>query len=73
MSEKIKLIWSKQAKDWKFYWPDHEGKALMGVFVDMVKTKGHRTDWQKELYDMLIAHGYDPTTFTITCKKRKQL
>lgn len=67
--DKIKLVWSKKAKDWKFHWPDNAGAHLRGVFFDMVKTTGHRTDWQKELSEMLRDHGYDPTTLQITCKK----
>jgi hypothetical protein len=65
----IKLFWSKKDKDWKFNYPDRAGKSLMGVFFDLIKTKGHRMDWEIELSDILRAHGYDPTTFEITCKK----
>lgn len=65
----IKLFWSKTDKDWKFSYPDREGRALMGPFFDMIKTTGHRTDWLKELSEMLKEHGYDPTTLKITCKK----
>jgi hypothetical protein len=67
--KQIKLIWSKREKDWKFYYPDNSGRALRGVFFDMVKTTGHRTDWQKELAEMLRSHGYDPSTLKITCKR----
>lgn len=69
MAEKVKMYWSKRNKDWTFNYPDRSGKLLMGVFVDMLKTTGHRTDWQQDLKTILRDHGYDPDTFQITCKK----
>lgn len=66
---KIKLFWSKKDKDWRFSYPDTDGKYLMGVFFDLIKTKGHRMDWQKDLDQMIREHDYDPTTLQITCKK----
>lgn len=67
----IKLRWSKSDKDWKFSYPDRAGRGLMGVFFDLLKTTGHRMDWEKTLEQMLDEHGYDKTTLTITCKKKQ--
>lgn len=70
-AKKIKLWWSKKDKDWKFKYPDRAGRSLMAVFFDLVKTKGHRMDWEVDLPEILKAHGYDPETFTITCNKQQ--
>lgn len=69
--DKIKLRWSKPDKDWKFQCTDRKGYSMMGVFFDLIKTKGHRMDWKETLEDMLTERGYDYTTLTITCKKKK--
>lgn len=69
--EKIQLRWSKREKDWLFKYPDNAGNTMMGVFFDMVKTTGHRTDWEEDLITMLTERGYDHKTFKITCDKIK--
>lgn len=67
--DKIKLFWSKKEKDWMFKYPDDAGNSLTGVFFEMLKTTGHRMDWEEDLKKMLTDRGYDYTTLTITCKK----
>lgn len=71
MKEEIKLCWSKKEEDWLFSYPDLAGKSLMGVFFDLIKTTGHRMDWEQSLSNMLKERGYDPTTLKIICKKIK--
>jgi len=70
--KKIELRWSKRERDWLFNYPDNAGCTMMGVFFDMVKTTGHRTDWQQELKKMLEERGYDYTTLKITCQKKEE-
>ncbi len=72
MENKIELKWSKREKDWIFNYPNWDGGTLTGVFFDMVKTTGHRTDWKEELKTLLANSGYDYTTLKITCKKIKK-
>ena len=67
--KQIKLIYSKKEKDWLFNFPDNEGNSLAGVFFDMVKTTGHRTDWFRDLKIILTEKGYDYKSFKITCDK----
>jgi len=67
--KQIKLRWSKKENDWQFDYPDNAGSTMTGVFFGMVKTTGHRTDWQEELKAMLTERGYDYRTFKITCDK----
>lgn len=69
---KIELKWSKREKDWIFNYPDNDGCSLMGVFFEMTKTTGHRTDWQEELKDMLEERGYDYTSLKITVNKKDE-
>ena len=68
--EKIILRWSRKENDWLFDYPDSAGRSLMGPFFDMMKTTGHRTDWQQDLKPMLEEQGYDYTTLKITVKKK---
>lgn len=68
-NKKIQLRWSKKENDWLFNYPDNAGKSMMGVFFDMVKTTGHRTDWEQGLMTMLTERGYDYRTLRITCDK----
>jgi hypothetical protein len=70
-NKQIKLRWSIKENDWLFDYPDNDGKSIMGVFFDMVKTTGHRVDWQQELKEMLTERGYDYKSFKITCDKIK--
>lgn len=42
---------------------------MMGVFFEMVKTTGHRTDFKEGLMTMLAERGYDYRTLKITCDK----
>lgn len=67
--KQIKLRWSKKEKDWLFDSHDEEGYLLAGVFFGMIKTTGHRTDWQESLISILTEKGYDYKTFKITCDK----
>lgn len=67
--DRIRLVWSKLEKDWRFSYPDNAGHSLAGVFFDMVKTTGHRVDWRDDLKNMLANHGYDFQTLKITCDK----
>jgi hypothetical protein len=69
---KIKLKWSKKENDWIFDYPDNKGKSLMGVFFDMMKTSGNRTDWEDDLKTMLTNAGYDYTTLKITVSKKEK-
>lgn len=69
--KQIKLRWSKRERDWLFDYPDLAGKSLMGVFFEMMKTTGHRIDWQEDLKSMLAEKGYDYQTLKITCDKIK--
>lgn len=71
MNKQIKLKYSKREKDYIFNYPDNAGCLLMGVFFDILKTNGHRIDWQQDLKDMLTEHGYDYKTLKITCNKIK--
>lgn len=54
-----------------FNYPDNDGGNLMCVFFDILKTTGHRIDWQKGLKDILTEHGYDYKTLKNTCDKIK--
>ena len=67
--KELKLRWSKKENDWVAHYPDLAGKSMIGVLFDMVKTTGHRIDWEEDLKTMLTERGYDYTTFQITCKK----
>lgn len=71
MKDAIQLKWSKREKDWIFHWPDNQGSSLKGVFFEMIKTSGHRVDFEQDLIKMLDERGYDYTTLKITCKKKK--
>lgn len=64
--KRITLKWGNKEDDWKFEWPDNNGKSLMGVFFDMIKTTGHRVDWQENLAKMLHERGYDYKTLKLT-------
>lgn len=66
---KLVLKWSKRQRDWLVNYEDRAGKHLCGVLFDMVKTTGHRVDWQQDLKTILTEKGYDYTTLKITCKK----
>jgi hypothetical protein len=66
---RIELKWSKKENDWVFNYPDNMGSTMMGVFFDMVKTSGHKTDWEQGLITMLAERGYDYRTFKIVCDK----
>jgi len=68
----IKLKWSKRENDWIFDYPDNKGESLMGIFFDMMKTTGHRTDWEEDLKTMLTNAGYDYTTLKITVSKKEK-
>jgi hypothetical protein len=68
----IKLKWSKRENDWVFDYPDNSGKFLMGVFFEMMKTTGHRVDWEENLKTMLTNAGYDYTTLKITVSKKEK-
>lgn len=72
MENRVELKWSKREKDWIFNYPDLKGSTLTGIFFDMVKTTGHRTDWDEDLKTLLTNRGYDYTTLKITCKKIKK-
>ena len=67
--KKIQLRWSKKERNWLFSYPDDAGKSMMGVFFDMVKATGRRTDWEQGLMTMLAERGYDYRTLRITCDK----
>lgn len=67
--EKIKLSWSKKENDWVFDYPDNSGHTMAGVLFEMIKTTGHRIDWEEDLMTMLSERGYDYKTLKITCNK----
>ncbi len=69
MKQQVKLRWSKKERDWWCSYPDTAGKTLSHILFDMLRTKGRRVDWEKDLWALLEERGYDPTTFRITVDK----
>jgi hypothetical protein len=69
MGKQVKLRWSTKENDWIAKYPDNAGKSLVGILFDMLKTEGHRINWEEDLKTILQDRGYDYKTFTITVKK----
>lgn len=67
--KKVVLNYNNKKKDFIFEYTDNNGKSLMAVFFNMIKTTGHRTDFKMNLEEILKYYGYDVNTFKITCKK----
>lgn len=78
--QKLTLKWSKKEKDWVCDYPDNAGKNISGgLFVMIRKYEDFMSvDWQGKPTDYigfretLDKMGYDPDSFKITVKKKKQ-
>ena len=86
MKDKIVLKWSKQEKDWIFYYPDRIGQSMTALFFEMIKIEENISFHKKEINEygkivdkscvqnlkqFLTERGYDYTTFKITCNKNE--
>lgn len=80
--EKVTVKWSKREKDWQSRYPEWENRnarILGNSFFNMIRVfeDSMSKDWQgkptgfKSLRDYLSEGGFDPDTFTISVKAKK--
>ena len=79
MKQKITIKWNKKSGEWTATYPESQDRswriasgALLNMLADEDKFLSTVKDWAyPNLYQYLIAWGFDPATFRITVERIK--